>query len=188
MEQVQAIIRDYGIAVYGILFVYCSLKSGSLPLFAGFAAQKGSLDIATVSIVTFLGGYLGDEARFWISRRFGSGFFEKHPKINRLVGTVKHLLDRYGAAYIFLYRYPKGMRTIGALPIGLTGMRWRTFTFLNASSAAVWTALLVGIGYLFGSAVEQAVLSNWGIFSALALALFVGMTLFAWRFAMRIQP
>ncbi len=188
VEQVQAFIRDYGIAVYAILFAYCALKSGALPLFAGFAAQTGSLDLVTVSAATFMGGYLGDEARFWVSRRFGSGIFEKHPRFNRLVETGKRLLERYRTAYIFLYRYPKGMRTVGALPLGLTDMRWRTFTFLNAASAAVWTILLVGVGYLFGSAIEQAVVSNWGFYSVLALALFVGMTLFAWRFAMRIQP
>ena len=187
MELVQSFIRDYGIAVYAILFAYCALKSGSLPLFAGFAAHTGSLDLATVSAATFMGGYLGDEARFWISQRLGSGIFERHPRINRLVETGKHLLERYGAAYIFLYRYPKGMRTIGALPLGLTNIRWRTFTFLNAASAAVWTILLVGAGYLFGSAIEQVVVSNWGLYSVLALALFIGMTLFAWRYAMRIQ-
>jgi membrane protein DedA with SNARE-associated domain len=187
MELVQSFIRDYGIAVYAILFAYCALKSGSLPLFAGFAAQTGNLDLATVSAATFMGGYLGDEARFWISRRFGNGIFEKYPRINRLVETGKHLLERFGSAYIFLYRYPKGMRTIGALPLGLTSIRWRTFTFLNAASAAVWTILLVGVGYLFGSAIEQAVASNWGFYSVLALVLFVGMTLFAWRYAMRIQ-
>lgn len=185
MELVQSFTQDYGIAIYGILFVYCSLKSGSLPLFAGFAAQTGSLDLASVSIATFMGGYLGDEARFWISRRYGSGILERLPRINRLVETGKNLLDRYGAAYIFLYRYPKGMRTIGALPVGLTGMRWHNFTFLNASSAAVWTTLLVGAGYLFGSAIEQAVVANWGSYSILALMLFVLLTLIVWWRAFR---
>jgi membrane-associated protein len=42
METVLALVRDYGTAVYVLLFAYCALKSGSLPLFAGYAAQTGA--------------------------------------------------------------------------------------------------------------------------------------------------
>ena len=38
------------------------------------------------------------------------------------MGRAQRLMARYGALYIFLYRYPKGMRTIGALPLDLGDM------------------------------------------------------------------
>ena len=60
------------------------------------------------------------------------------------------MIEKYGTAYIFLYRYPKGMRTIGALPVGLTNISWLKFTLLNGASALLWTGLLVGAGYSFG--------------------------------------
>jgi len=44
METVLTLIGDYGTAVYIILFLYCALKSGALPLFGGYAAQQGVLD------------------------------------------------------------------------------------------------------------------------------------------------
>ena len=170
MDIVQSFLRDYGVAIYALLFAYCALKSGTLPLFAGYAAQSGSLDLGAVGIVTFMGGYLGDEVRFWFARRYGNG---------------KALLDKYGTAYVFLYRYPKGMRTIGALPLGFTTIRWRYFTVLNAASAGLWTLLIVGAGYLFGSTIEQAIKADWGFYSFLALALFVAATLLAWRRLLR---
>jgi hypothetical protein len=120
METVLALVRDYGTAVYVLLFAYCALKSGSLPLFAGYAAQTGALDVATVAAATFAGGYLGDEARFAVARRYGHRLSTGRPRMARLIARGTDLLDRYGLIYLFLYRYPKGMRTIGALPVGLT--------------------------------------------------------------------
>lgn len=188
METVLALVRDYGTAVYMLLFAYCALKSGSLPLFAGYAAQTGALDAATVAAATFAGGYLGDEARFALARRYGHRLSTGRPRIARLIARGTELLDRYGLIYLFLYRYPKGMRTIGALPVGLTTMPWQTFTALNAASAALWTGLLVGAGFVFGQTLEHAVASNWAAASVLLLLAFAGLTGWLWWRASRLAP
>lgn len=180
MDTILTLVKDYGTAVYLLVFAYCALKSGSLPLFAGYAAQTGALDVSVVAAATFAGGYLGDEARFALTRRYGQRFARSRPRIQRLIDTGRRLLDRYGAAYIFLYRYPKGMRTIGALPVGLTDIKWSRFTLLNGASATVWTMLLVGAGYLFGQGLEQAVASNWAAGSVALLAAFAAVTALAW--------
>jgi membrane protein DedA with SNARE-associated domain len=60
------------------------------------------------------------------------------------------------------------MRTIGALPIGLTDITWMKFTLFNFASALTWTTILVGGGYLFGSAFERL-----GIESLTNLSLFL---------------
>lgn len=57
-------IEIYRAVVYAVLFGYCALKSGALPLFAGLVASTGALDVALVAIATFSGGHLGDELRF----------------------------------------------------------------------------------------------------------------------------
>ncbi len=92
----------------------------------------------------------------------------------------QRLMVRYGGAYIFLYRYPKGMRTIGALPIGLGQMDWPKFTVLNGASAALWTGTLVGVGYLFGAQVERAVEAGWGAASVALLVAFAVVVTIAW--------
>lgn len=180
MDTILTLVKDYGTAVYLLVFAYCALKSGSLPLFAGYAAQTGALDVSVVAAATFTGGYLGDEARFALTRRHGQRIARNRPRIQRLIDTGRRLLDRYGTAYMFLYRYPKGMRTIGALPVGLTDMKWSRFTLLNGASAAVWTILLVGGGYLFGQGLEQAVASNWAAGSVVLLVVFAAVTALAW--------
>lgn len=181
MEAMLALIADYGALVYLLLFGYCALKSGSLPLFGGYAAQAGALDVGAVAVAVFAGGYLGDELRFAVARRYGTGFLASRPRLSALMDKATAMLDAYGAAYIFLYRYPKGMRTIGALPVGLTAMTWPVFTALNAASALLWTGLLVGAGYYFGALIEAAVVSGWGAASVVLLLIFIGLSVWAWR-------
>jgi membrane-associated protein len=181
METILNIVREYGLASYAILFFYCALKSGSLPLFAGIAAQLGALNIALVATAVFFGGYLGDELRFYLGRKYGVEKLSARPGYQNSLKTAKLLLDRFGKAYIFLYRYPKGMRTIGSLPVALTDMRWRVFTALNLASAITWTFALVGLGYLFGAALEDVIGDNWGLFSVGLLVVFFLMTYIAWR-------
>ena len=180
MDTVLSLIDDYGVWVYLLLFGYCALKSGALPLFGGLAAQAGALDLGLVAVATFAGGYIGDEVRFGVARRYGTDFLASKPRLTSLMKKASALLERHGSAYIFLYRYPKGMRTIGALPVGLTSITWPRFTILNAASALLWTALLIGVGYIFGEAVEHAVKDGWGMWSVGFLILFLAATAFAW--------
>ena len=181
METIFQLLRDYGTAVYLILFLYCALKSGALPLFGGYAAQQGVLDPLWVAGAAFAGGYLGDELRFHLAKKYGEELIKNRPRLASWLGKAKLMLERYGTAYIFLYWYPKGMLTVGSFPLGLTSMDWPLFTALNAASALVWVVILVGSGFLFGSAIDQAVSNNWGIASMVMLGLFIVLSLVAWR-------
>lgn len=185
MEAFFALVHDYGLLVYVLLFVYCGLKSGSLPVFAGFAAYKGALDPGVVLGLTFAGGYLGDELRFALARRHGSGLLARWPWAQKGVEKARLLMAHYGVWYIFLYRYPKGMRTIGAFPVGLGPMSWPTFTLLNAASAALWAGLLIGAGYFFGDVFASAE-STWALASLALLVGFVALGYFALRRVTRL--
>lgn len=181
MEEFLLILKQYGTVVYLILFLYCMLKSGWLPLFAGYAANTGALDLLHVAIVVFAGGYLGDEIRFTLARRFGSHWGNKAKTFAALLSTAGVLAKRYGKLYIFIYRYPKGLRTIGALPIGLTNMSWKLFTLLNVSSALLWTFVLVAAGYSFGASFDAIGISNLTTISILMLCVFCLSLYPLWR-------
>lgn len=181
METVLTLIGDYGTAVYIILFLYCALKSGALPLFGGYAAQQGVLDPVLVGAAALAGGYLGDELRFRVAREYGTTWVSGKPRLGAMMRHSEELLKRYGTAYIFLYRYPKGLRTIGSLPLGLTDISWRRFTLLNAASALTWVILLVGIGYAFGEVIEEAVTQGWGAVSVGLLIISVALIWLGFR-------
>ena len=184
LEQIAAWVAINQFLIYAILFAYCAAKSGLLPFFAGLGAQSGLLEIAPVLICVFAGGYLGDEARFHIARRYGDRLVANRPRLGKALEVTRKLMERYGTGYIFIYRYPKGMRTIGALPLGMTAISWSHFTVLNALSAALWAGILVGVGYLFGTQIDTSVITGWSIIS---LILLVGFGLTFWCLARRIR-
>lgn len=181
MEGFVLLLTHYGTTVYVLLFGYCAVKSGWLPLFAGYAAFLGALDIRIVALVTFLGGFLGDEIRFSIARAYGVRWLEKTNLFGRLFNRARFLAQRYGTAYIFVYRYPKGLRTIGALPMGLTDMSRGWFTLLNASSATLWVAALVGSGYVYGRTFDSLGVENLAAISFLMLFIFLIALYKVWR-------
>jgi membrane-associated protein len=181
MATILDLLAEYGLLFYGLLFLYTVAKSGSLPLFAGYAAHLGALDVALVSAATFSGGYLGDEVRFQLARRHGAAWLARRPRFSAAVARATGLLERHGRLYLFAYRYPKGLRTVGAFPVGLTTMPWSTFTGLNAASAGLWTLVMVGLGYGFGPWIDRMVERGFAFVSVALLALFVGTTVVLWR-------
>jgi membrane protein DedA with SNARE-associated domain len=185
IEQIADLVRAHGALVYALLFAYCMLKSGLLPVAAGYGAQAGLLEWPMVAASVFLGGYLGDELRFALARRYGARLVAGRPRLGALLARATEMMKRHGAAYIFLYRYPKGARTIGALPVGLGAMAWLTFTGLNALSALVWTSLLVGAGYLLGASLGAPMASTieqlWPVVTAALLAAFAFAAWRVWR-------
>lgn len=175
MDAISNWIEVNAYLVYAILFLYCAAKSGALPLFAAIFVSTNDLSLAPVVIASFLGAYLGDELRFFSARRYGAYWIEKWPRFGALIDRGNLLMEKHGHSYIFLYRYPKGMRTIGALPVGFGAMPWRRFTVLNAASALLWVTILVGIGFGFGLGIVSAVETHWGWLSIAALGLFVAV-------------
>ena len=96
MDGISELIREYGLWIYVLVFVYCMLKSGSLPLFAGYAAQTQILDLHIVLFATFAGGYLGDEARFFIARRFGDAWLNRWHFAQRANVVASAMNAKYG--------------------------------------------------------------------------------------------
>lgn len=181
MQTVVDLLNEYGLMVYIIIFGYCALKSGWLPLFAGYAAYAGALDVQYIILATFLGGYLGDELRFIVAKKYGVQWIARSGTFQSLFKHAQRLAEQHGTAYIFMYRYPKGLRTIGALPIGLTSLNWGTFTLLNGSSAALWTAVMVGGGYVFGESFDAFGIENLTAISILLLGVFLWTLYRIWK-------
>lgn len=187
MDAILSWIEVNAALVYLLLFGYCLLKSGALPLFAGVLVSSDVLLAIPVITAAFLGGYLGDELRFAVARRYGAAMQRRWPRTRAWIARGNRLMAKYGRAYIFLYRYPKGMRTIGALPLGTGPMRWEVFTVLNACSAALWCAILVGAGFVFGQSITDMIEKGYGFVSVMLLIVFLGLGWFAMRRIDRLE-
>ena len=55
--------------------------------------------------------------------------------------------QRHGPKTVFVARFITGLRVVGAVLAGGSGMAWPTFLFYNASGAVVWCTAVAMAGY-----------------------------------------
>lgn len=137
---------------YLAVFVGSLLEGETILVLAGFAAHQDTLSLSVTLALAFAGGTLGDQAFFWLGRRWGSSLLQRIPNAERRVQRVKELLEHHHAPAIVGIRFMYGLRIIGPIVIGACEVPpWR-FAMFNALGAAIWAPLVVGLGYLFGDA------------------------------------
>ena len=144
-------IEHYG---YLAVFVGALLEGEAILVLGGFAAHQGHLDLATVLLVAFVGGTLGDQLFFWFGRAAGPRVLQRYEALARAGERVGRLLMRHDAALIFGIRFMYGLRIAGPIAMGALGVVPRRFALFNVLGAAVWAPLVGGAGYLFGRALQ----------------------------------
>jgi membrane protein DedA with SNARE-associated domain len=167
--------------VYPGLALYAAVKSGLLPLFAAAAAATGALDVGLVLLALFGGTAVGEEAKFHAGRWLGPRAAVGRPRVAAAIGRAQALAERWGVAWVLLYRWPKGGRTLGALPLGAAGWSWPRFAPWNLVGSALWAGGLVALGWAGGAALLNA-LDRWGgaVTFAMLVAM-VGWLVLIWR-------
>ena len=55
--------------------------------------------------------------------------------------------EKHGAKTVFAARFITGLRVVGAVLAGGSGMPWPTFLFFNATGAVVWCTAVAFAGY-----------------------------------------
>lgn len=172
---------DDFLAHWGYLAVLVGtfLEGETVPVLAGFAAHQGFLRLDLVMACAFTGSVIGDQTWFWVGRRFGRRWMERHPGRATDAERVARLLDRWGGWFVLSFRFLYGLRAISPVAIGLSSIPVYRFAILNVVSAMVWSITVGGVGYLFGNAVESILgrLTQWEhrimAAGAVALVLFV---------------
>ena len=172
---------------YFVVFGGVFLENTGLPipgetmLLAGAAlAHNGQLSLVWVIVTAIAGAILGDNLGFFIGRHGGRRVAERHGW--RIGMTRERLIqfDRFfelhGPKTVFAARFITGLRVVGAVLAGGSGMRWPTFLFYNATGAVVWCTAVAFAGYSL--AYSWDTLERWigrtGLI-ALALAIVIGL-------------
>src|SRR5205814_6532038 len=128
---------------YAAVFVGVLLENAGLPipgetvLLAGAAlARFGRLSFVWVVALAIAGAIVGDNIGSVIGRRAGRTLAERY---GSRIGLTKKRLDlfdrffaRHGGRTVFIARFITGLRVIGAMLAGASGLRWSTFLFYNA--------------------------------------------------------
>ena len=143
---------------YAVVFVGVFLENTGLPvpgetaLLAGAAmAQFGRLSLVKVIATAIVGATLGDNLGFAIGRRYGRGLVERYGSRVGLTRPRLAQFDRFflrhGARTVFVARFITGLRVVGAVLAGASGLPWPKFLFYNAAGAIVWSIAVATAGY-----------------------------------------
>jgi undecaprenyl-diphosphatase len=143
---------------YAVVFGGVFLENTGLPvpgetaLLAGAAlAHYGQLSLTRVIATAIVAATLGDNLGFFIGRHGGRVIAERHGW--RVGLTRQRLADfdwfflQHGPKTVFAARFITGLRVVGAVLAGASGMQWLVFLFYNATGAVVWCTTIAFAGY-----------------------------------------
>ena len=167
------LIQDYGIWVYGILFLIVFVETGLvfMPLLPGdsllFAAgsfcagvqidnELAQLNLLVVLLLLIIAAILGDALNFWIGQKYGRKLAQL--KIGKYaLLKEKHLqqtqdfFEKHGSKTIIIARFVPIVRTFAPFTAGLANMRYSVFLKYNVVGGISWVLGLTLLGYFFGN-------------------------------------
>jgi membrane-associated protein len=161
--------------------VLLELMSGTPPaqVAAGALARVGGTSLVVALVAGLVGTMMFDPLFWWAGRRWGrrgaAMLVGQGERAHRLVDRGERIGERWGPlAVVVAYYLPVPNVLIYAL-VGWTGMRLVTFIAFDILGAALWSGLMVGLGYAIGqSAVDVAhAITRYSLWVTIALVVLV---------------
>lgn len=133
-----------------------------MPL-AGYLASRGEMGVVGAVAAGTLGSTAGALALYVVGRKVGEerleAFAERHGRwltlSPREIDRASDWFSRHGAWAVFGCRLVPGLRSLISLPAGINRMPLPVFVTCTLLGSALWTGLLVGVGYALGANFEQ---------------------------------
>ena len=163
-EHLQHLLATHG---YWAIAVVVGLESMGIPLpgetilvlASIYAAADPSLNIGTVIAAAVIGSILGDNAGYWIGKRYAFPLLTRFGRhIGMSVARIKvgqYLFRVHGGKVVFFGRFIALLRILAAFLAGVNHMPWRTFLVANAAGAVVWAGAFGVGGFYFGKLLLQ---------------------------------
>ncbi|HMV18691.1 MAG TPA: DedA family protein [Zoogloea sp.] len=175
-------VAHYG---YFAVAVGCLLEGETVLLLAGVAVHRGLLDLPAVAAVAFVAGFAGDQAWFFVGRRFGDRLIRRFAAVQRAVPRIQDLILRHQNLLVLGIRFMIGLRIAGPVLMGWSRVQALRFVLLNLLGAALWVAVIGGGGYYFSALMERLLpdlrRAEEGLLAATAAAGLVAHGVRLWR-------
>ena len=158
------LIAHYG---YIAIFVIITLESAGLPLpgetvlltSAAYAGSTGNINIAVVVAIAAAAAVLGDNAGYWVGRRWGLPLLlRKGHLIGLDHGRLKlgqYLFRQHGGKIVFFGRFTAMLRAYAAVLAGVNKLDARRFMAFNALGGVAWASIMGFGAYLCGRSIEN---------------------------------
>ena len=156
-------VKEFG---YIGLFIMSFLESTFAPIPsevtlipAGYLVQQGEMNLWMVLFCCITGTLGGSYFNYWLACKVGRPLLLKYGRycfINESkLAKAEAFFARHGSASIFTGRLVIGVRHFISFPAGLARMPLKPFFFYTFLGGAIWTCILVSLGYALGEHKEQ---------------------------------
>jgi len=163
-KHLNAVMQDYGIWTYAILFVIIFSETGfvvtpflpgdSLLFAAGaLAATPGSpMHVGWLFVLLCAAAIAGNTVNYSVGRLFGDKLAKKFPRIikPKYLEKTHAFYEKYGGETIIITRFVPIVRTFAPFVAGIGRMRYFKFSAYNITGGVLWVGLLLYGGFLFG--------------------------------------
>jgi len=149
---------------------------------AALAGSTHNLNIVWIVVAASAGAILGDNAGFWLGRKFGRRLLLRYGHTVRIdtrrIKLGQYLFARWGGWVVFFGRFVAVLRAWAALLAGANRMPWMKFLLFNAAGGVIWASAFGFGGYALGKTVTS-ISGPFGVGLALAAlaAVVVGFVL-----------
>lgn len=139
------------------------LPGDTLLFSVGFFAAQGHVPLILALLVIFACAVIGDNVGYTIGRRLGPRLFRKKDGIvfrQSYVTRAEEFYEKHGGKTIILARFVPIVRTFAPMVAGVGKMPHQRFFLYNIVGGALWTGLLVLLGYWLGSLIDPHVMER----------------------------
>lgn len=155
-------IQNYGTLTYLIMFfiifsetgfvLFTFLPGDTLLFVAGTFASIGVLKMHWLLIILSIAAILGDSLNYSIGKYLGEEIILKKRWVKeKNLEKTKRFFERNGAKTIILARFIPIIRSLAPFVAGITEMKYKKFLSYNVIGGILWVAIMLNLGYFFGS-------------------------------------
>ena len=147
----------------------------------GVVAGQGVIQIVPLVLLVWACCMAGDNLSFWLGRRLGRGWIERHGEkiliTEERLRRVERYFEHHGGLTVVVGRYVGFVRPLAPFVAGFSRMSPRRFVAFDIVGTGLWATTFCVLGYVswrnFDQAVHIASTATLGLGAALVLGLVV---------------
>ncbi len=119
----------------------------------GVIAGQGEISLIPLIGLVWICAILGDTTSFYIGRRLGRDFLERHgPRVkitHERLDQVEGYFDRHGGKTILIGRFIGLVRALAPFIAGASGLAYRRFLPYSVVGTGLWATVFCVLGFIF---------------------------------------
>ena len=169
----KAVIEDIATALgawtYAVVGLAAFLETGAfvglvapgetIVMAGGVVAGQGTIALLPLIGVVWACAVLGDTTSFYIGKRLGRSFLERHGPRFKITEArlrqVESYFDRHGGKTILIGRFIGLVRALAPFIAGASGLTYRRFIPFSVVGTGLWATAFCVLGYIFWRSFDQ---------------------------------